>query len=53
MFEIVDGRTDDGRTPEHGYTISSPCEPKGSGELKTDNVSVEYFILKKLCDFMK
>ena len=39
MFEIVnvrrttDGRTDDGRTPEHGYTISSPCEPEGSGEL--------------------
>ena len=32
MFEIVDGRTD-GRTPEHGYTISSPCEPKG--ELKS------------------
>ena len=25
IFEIVDdGRTDDGRTPEHGYTISSP-----------------------------
>ena len=24
---------DDGRTPEHGYTISSPCEPEGSGEL--------------------
>ena len=19
--------------PEHGYTISSPCEPEGSGEL--------------------
>ena len=35
MFEIVDGRTTDGRTPEHGYTISSPCEPKSSGELKT------------------
>ena len=36
MFEIVaeDGRTDDGWTPEHGYTISSPCEPEGSGELK-------------------
>ena len=36
MFEIVDGRMtdDDGRTPEHGYTISSPCEPNGSGELK-------------------
>ena len=36
MFEIVDVRRTDGRrrTPEHGYTISSPCEPKGSGELK-------------------
>ena len=43
MFEIVydddddddDGRrtTDDGRRLD-GYTISSPCEPKGSGELK-------------------
>ena len=29
----TDGRTD-GRTTEHGYTISSPCEPDGSGELK-------------------
>ena len=29
-------RTTDGRrqTPEHGYTISSPCEPECSGELK-------------------
>ena len=27
-------RMDDRRTPEHGYTISSPGEPKGSGELK-------------------
>ena len=36
MFEIVDGRqTDDGRTPEYEYTISSPCEPEGSGELTT------------------
>ena len=26
----ADGR----RTPDHGYTISSPCEPEGSGELK-------------------
>ena len=44
MFEIVydddddddDGRrtTDDGRRLD-GYTISSPCEPNGSGELKT------------------
>ena len=31
-----DGRTDDGRTTEHGYTISSPCEPDGSGELTSD-----------------
>ena len=23
----------DGRTMEHGYTICSPCEPLGSGEL--------------------
>ena len=40
IFEIVDGRTDgqrttdDGRTPDHGHPISSPCEPYGSGELK-------------------
>ena len=27
------GRTD-GRTPEHGYTLSLPCEPDGSGDLK-------------------
>ena len=33
MFEIVyDGRTD-GRWLD-GYTINSPCEPNGSGELK-------------------
>ena len=29
----TDGRTD-GRTTEHGYTISSPWKPDGSGELK-------------------
>ena len=34
IFEIVDGRTDDGRTPDHSHPISSPCEPNGSGELK-------------------
>ena len=42
MFEIVydddddDGRrtTDDGRRLDW-YTISSPCEPNGSGELKS------------------
>ena len=26
---------DDGRTPDHGHSISSPCEPKGSCELKS------------------
>ena len=32
----TDGRTtDDGRTPDHGQPISSPCEPNGSGELKS------------------
>ena len=31
-------RTDDGRMLEHGYTISSPCEPKGSGELKIESL---------------
>ena len=29
MWTDHDGR----RTPDHGYTISSPCEPEGSGEL--------------------
>ena len=29
-----DGRRTDGRTPDHGHPISSPCEPNGSGELK-------------------
>ena len=40
---VDDGRTDDGRTDgrttEHGYTISSPCEPDGSGELKRDEMA--------------
>ena len=36
-----DGWTDDGRrTPDHGYTISSPCEPNGSGELITGVLNV-------------
>ena len=49
MFEIVDRRrSDDGRTPEHGYTISSPCEPKGSGELKKNYIPVNLsFTLQK------
>ena len=35
-MKMVDGRrrTTDGRRLD-GYTISSPCEPKGSGELKS------------------
>ena len=40
----TDGRRTDGRTTEHGYTISSPCEPDGSGELKM------YRIYRKLSD---
>ena len=44
IFEIVDGRTTDGRTPDHGHSISSPCEPNGSGELKM------YRIYRKLPD---
>ena len=33
MLENGGGTDDDGRTPEQGYTISTPCEPDGSGEL--------------------
>ena len=36
MFEHCGRRTDGRRTTDHGYTISSPCEPNGSGELKTE-----------------
>ena len=57
MFENVNGRrTDDGRTPEHGYTISSPCEPEGSGELKSlvktifgRKIFICQSIFKKMC----
>ena len=56
MFEIVDDHVDyddhddNGRqrTPEQGYTISSPCEPDGSDELKcgsfksSDNIQNKY-----------
>ena len=44
---VDDGRTDDRRTPDHGHPISSPCEPNGSGELKTKNSSVAHVIGKK------
>ena len=33
LFTTTDGRTTDGHRLD-GYTISSPCEPNGSGELK-------------------
>ena len=46
MFEIAEGddeyndnNDDDKRTSEHWYTISSPCEPGSSSELKTYEVS--------------
>ena len=34
----TDGRTTDGRKSDHGHPISSPCEPNGSGELKSKKV---------------
>ena len=43
MFEIVDNNDDDNNDPEHGYTICSPCEPDGTGELKT------YSVFKDFC----
>ena len=47
---MVDGRTtDDGRTDDgrrlRGYTISSPCEPNGSGELKSGNTIFQIITL--------
>ena len=45
MFEIVydddDGRTDGRRLD--GYTISSPCEPNGSGELIILSIKIHTF----------
>ena len=40
-----DGRTDDGRTPDHGHPISSPCEPNGSGEQITKNFNTKFLSL--------
>ena len=37
----TDGRRRDGRTPDHGHPISSPCEP--SGELKIANFHFSRF----------
>ena len=47
---MVDGRKDGRWTPEQGYTISSPSEPDGSGELINSSryTRVEMkFIMKK------
>ena len=33
MIEKCEQQRRQQRTTEHGYTISSPCEPNGSGEL--------------------
>ena len=43
IFENGGRRTDDGRTPDHGHPISSPCEPNGSGELKNLIFSLFFF----------
>ena len=60
MFEFVydDGRrrtpTDDGRTDGRrldGYTISSPCEPNGSGELIMGNKRVTAYQIAIPLDF--
>ena len=40
MFVIVDDHQRQ-RRPEHGYTISSPCEPDRSGELKISQLTSE------------
>ena len=42
IFENGGRRTDDdGRTPDHGHPISSPCEPNGSGELTKAQISCQ------------
>ena len=42
---VDDGRRTDGRTPDHGHPISSPCEPDGSGELIIGLLVMEKFFL--------
>ena len=46
MKSVDDGRTDGRRTTEHGYTICSPCEPDGSGELKIGSASMAKIVPK-------
>ena len=47
MVDNDSGRTDDVRTPDHSHHISSPCEPNGSGELKSSffNRSIKIILL--------
>ena len=48
---VDDGRTTDGRTPDHGHPISSPCEPDGSGELKKRDCTICVAKTKALISF--
>ena len=34
LWMTTDGRSDDGRTPEHGHPISSPCEHSAQVSIK-------------------
>ena len=52
IFENGGRRTDDGRTPDHGHPISSPCEPNGSGELKTKALISFAITAKLICVFV-
>ena len=45
----MDGRTDGRRLD--GYTISSPCEPNGSGELKS-LMEIQRGFAEHLCIFL-
>ena len=41
------------RTPKQGYTISSPCEPDGSGEVKTKDTELSVRTLLRICIITK
>ena len=50
----TDGRTtDDGRTPDHGHPISSPCEPNGSGELKYGFLMMRLIFSSRLAGYVR
>ena len=54
---VGDGRKDDGPTLEHGYVISSPCEPNDPDELKmylrsvSSNDRIKHIIAKDMIQF--